>query len=156
MAFIVGVRHRILAQFGAFDEPGQMEEERRLFYVGITRAKQRLYLVRAFRRNLMGSSTVNSPSRFLPDIPQHLISNGGWWQGKERPVANAVYSWNKNSLPGATVLELKAGDRVHHTQFGHGVVVSCQPVADDTEVVIAFNGAVKKLLLSFACLEKMA
>jgi DNA helicase-2/ATP-dependent DNA helicase PcrA len=50
---------------------------------------------------------------------------------------------------------LKGGDHVHHVQFGNGVVVSCQPVKDDTEVVVAFNGGVKKLLLSFAQLEKV-
>ncbi|MFC1931821.1 3'-5' exonuclease [Chloroflexota bacterium] len=61
----------------SFDDPGQMEEERRLCYVGITRAKQRVYLVRAFRRSLMGSSKINKPSRFLQDIPPRLISVAG-------------------------------------------------------------------------------
>jgi len=156
VVFIVGMEDGILPHFKSFDDPAQMEEERRLCYVGITRAKQKVYLVRAFRRSLMGSSMVNRPSRFLNDIPQHLVSGGGWWQGEESRIAEAVYSWNKAPAPSAAVPELKAGDHVRHSQFGDGVVVSCQSVSDDTEVVIAFKGqGVKKLLLSFAPLEKV-
>jgi len=155
VVFIVGMEDGILPHFRSFDDPEQLEEERRLCYVGITRAKQRVFLVRAFRRSLMGSSAVNKPSRFLNDIPQHLISDKGWWQGEESRVAEAMYSWPRTFTPTATVDGLKAGDHVHHAQFGSGVVVSCQPVKDDTEVVVAFNGGVKKLLLSFAQLEKI-
>jgi DNA helicase-2/ATP-dependent DNA helicase PcrA len=67
-----------------------------------------------------------------------------------------MYSWNKAPAPSAAVPELKAGDHVRHAQFGDGVVVSCQSVTDDTEVVVAFRGlGIKKLLLSFARLEKV-
>jgi DNA helicase-2/ATP-dependent DNA helicase PcrA len=156
VVFIVGMEEGILPHFKSFDDPVQMEEERRLCYVGVTRAKQRVYLVRAFRRSLMGSSTVNSPSRFLNDIPEHLISGSGWWQKKETPIAEAMYSWNKPSPPPLATLELQAGDRVRHDQFGDGVVVNCQQVKDDSEVVVAFSGAgIKKLLLSLARLEKV-
>jgi DNA helicase-2/ATP-dependent DNA helicase PcrA len=156
VVFIVGMEDGILPHFRSFDDPAQMEEERRLSYVGITRAKQKAYLVRAFRRNLMGRSLVSPPSRFLNDIPQHLTASSGWWQGEESHVADAVYSWNKPAAPVATVPELKAGDHVRHTQFGEGVVVSSQSVKDDSEVVVAFTGqGVKKLLLSLARLEKV-
>jgi DNA helicase-2/ATP-dependent DNA helicase PcrA len=154
VVFIVGMEDGILPHFKSLDDPVQMEEERRLCYVGVTRAEQRVYLVHAFRRSLMGRSTVNRPSRFLEDIPQHLISGGGWWRGEESQIATAMHSWNKPSAPSTTGLELRAGDHVHHAQFGDGVVVSCQPVRDDIEAVVAFDGAgVKKLLLSFAKLE---
>ena len=156
VVFIVGVEDGILPHFRSFDDPGQIEEERRLCYVGITRAKQRVYLVRAFRRSLMGSSTVNKPSRFLSDIPQHLISIGGLWQGEESQIATAIYSWDKPSATTLATQELKAGDHVHHAQFGNGIVVSCQPVKDDSEVVVVFDEAgIKKLSLSFAKLEKV-
>ena len=156
VVFIVGMEDGLLPHFKSFDDPTQMEEERRLCYVGVTRAKQKVYLVRAFRRSLMGSSTVNKPSRFLNDIPRHLISVGGLWQGEEPQIATPVYSWNKASAPSLETPELRAGDHVHHAQFGDGVVVSCQPVKDDEEVVVAFRGAgVRKLLLSFAKLEKV-
>jgi DNA helicase-2/ATP-dependent DNA helicase PcrA len=157
IVFIIGVEDGILPHFKSLDEPGQLEEERRLCYVGITRAKQRVYLVYAFRRNLMGSSMVSKPSRFLKDIPSHLIAPNYRWQGEESQVMPAVYSWDRaKPVPRSDIAEFKAGDHVRHAQFGDGVVVSCQPVKDDKEVVVAFGRGVgvKKLLLSFAGLEK--
>jgi len=156
VVFIVGMEDGILPHFRSLDDPVQMEEERRLCYVGVTRAEQRIYLVRAFRRSLRGMHTVNKPSRFLEDIPRHLVSGGGWWMREERQIADAVYSWNKMPTPSSTGLELRAGEHVRHAIFGEGVVVSCQPVKDDAEVVVVFDGVgLKKLLLSFAKLEKV-
>jgi len=155
VVFIVGLEEGILPHFKSFDDPGQMEEERRLCYVGVTRAKHRVYLVRAFRRSLMGGSTVNNPSRFLKDIPPHLVTGADLWRGEESQLASA-YSWERAPTFTIDLPELKAGDQVRHSQFGQGVVVSCQSVKDDSEVVVAFPGVgVKKLLLSFARLEKV-
>jgi DNA helicase-2/ATP-dependent DNA helicase PcrA len=160
VVFIVGVEEGILPHFKSFADAEQMEEERRLCYVGITRAKQRLYLVHAFRRNLMGSSTPSTPSRFLDDIPKRLVSSGGLWQGEEGRVMPPLYSSRTRTpapnLPTTDVPELKPGDHVHHAQFGDGVVVNCRAVKDDKEAVVAFGSGVgvKKLLLSFARLEK--
>ena len=129
-----------------------MEEERRLCYVGITRAKQRLYLLRAFKRNLMGGANTNLESRFLKDIPDHLIDSGRRPQGNEKKLSN----WDDETLPVVDLPELKTGDRVRHNQFGEGIVVDYQPVRDDAEVVVEFQwSGVKKLLFSFARLEKM-
>ena len=156
VVFIVGMEDGILPHIRSFDDPAQMEEERRLCYVGVTRAEQRVYLVHAFRRSLRGMHTVNKPSRFLDNIPRHLVSGGGWWQGEESRIAATMYSWNKISTPSITGLELKAGDHVRHATFGEGIVVSCQPVKDDAEAVVVFDGVgIKKLLLSFAKLEKV-
>ncbi len=156
VVFMVGMEDGILPHIKSFDDPEQMEEERRLCYVGITRAKKKVYLVRAFRRSLMGGSTINRPSRFLQDIPPHLISGGNLWQGEDSQLATAMYSWNKMPTPKVVLPELSPGDHVHHAQFGNGVVVSIQPVKDDAEVVVVFDGAgIKKLLLSFAKLEKI-
>ncbi len=154
VVFIVGMEEGILPHIRSFDEPSQMEEERRLCYVGITRAKRRVYLVRAFRRSLMGRSMVIKPSRFLDDIPSHLTSRGGL--GSEEDITRVISPRSETPSPAVVVPELKAGDHVRHEQFGDGVVVSCQPVRDDSEVVVAFSGlGVKKLLLSFARLEKL-
>jgi DNA helicase-2/ATP-dependent DNA helicase PcrA len=156
VVFIVGMEDGILPHFKSIDDPAQLEEERRLCYVGVTRAKQRVYLVRAFRRSLMGSSMVTRPSRFLNDIPPHLIQGGGLWSGEASQISRAVYSWNQAPAPSTVGPQLKTGDHVRHAQFGEGVVVSSQPARDDTEVVVAFSGVgVKKLLLSFAHLEKI-
>jgi DNA helicase-2/ATP-dependent DNA helicase PcrA len=168
VVFIVGAEEKLLPHVRSMDDPDQLEEERRLFYVGITRAKQRLYILHAFRRTLMGQSTVNPPSRFLDDIPKHLITSPGWQQGRENKVTDAVYAWNRvrvDEVPGATekekpaglpAVDLKAGDRVRHSIFGEGVVVSNKKVKADNEVTVAFSGqGIKKLLLSLAHLEKI-
>ena len=156
VVFIVGMEDGILPHFKSIDDPEQLEEERRLCYVGITRAEKRVYLVRAFRRSLMGSSGVSRPSRFLQDIPPHLLSIGSLWEGEDSQIAASVYSWNRAPSVPYDAPELKPGDHVLHAQFGEGVVISCQPVKDDAEVVVAFDGAgIKKLLLSFAHLEKV-
>ena len=155
VVFMVGMEEGLLPHFRSLDDPAEMEEERRLCYVGITRAKKEVYLVRAFRRNLMGRSMVGQPSRFLKDIPRNLIASTSHFQGGEKPIAEAIYSWNKpTAAPQPPDLTLKAGDHVRHNQFGEGVVVSCQLVKDDVEAVVAFNIGVKKRLLSFARLEK--
>ncbi len=155
VVFIVGLEEGILPHFKSFDDPGQMEEERRLCYVGVTRAKHRVYLVHARHRSRMGGSTPSQPSRFLDDVPPHLVASTDLWRGEESQLASA-YSWD-NAAPFTVDLpELKAGDQVRHSQFGRGVVVSCRPTRNDSEVVVAFPVAgVKKLLLSFARLEKV-
>jgi DNA helicase-2/ATP-dependent DNA helicase PcrA len=156
VVFIVGVEEGILPHFKSLTDPGQMEEERRLCYVGITRAKQRVYLVYAFRRSLMGSQMVSTPSRFLGDIPQRLIAKGDLWQREESQVTPSLYNWNKKPSPRTDSPDFRPGDRVRHAQFGSGVVVNCKAVNGDKEVLVAFTGGVgvKKLLLSFANLEK--
>ncbi len=156
VVFIVGMEDGILPHIRSFDDADQMEEERRLCYVGITRAKKRVYLVRAFRRAFMGSSNINQPSRFLKDIPPHLISGGEQWRGEDSELATAMYSWNRIAAPRLDLPELSLGDHVTHPQFGQGMIVGYKRVKDDVEVVVAFDGAgVKKLLLSFANLEKV-
>ncbi|MFH1651507.1 MAG: 3'-5' exonuclease, partial [Chloroflexota bacterium] len=155
VVFIVGMEEGVLPHFKSFDSPEQMEEERRLCYVGITRAKQRVYLLRAFRRSLMGSSGVNQPSRFLTDIPAHLVSGGDLWAGRQK-AAESVYKRENLRTPAVDLPSVKEGDRVRHAQFGEGVVVSRRMVKDDVEVAVAFAGnGLRKLLLSFAKLEKV-
>jgi len=166
VVFIVGVEEKLLPHIRSMDDPDQLEEERRLCYVGITRAKQRLYLLHAFRRTFMGQSAVNPPSRFLEDIPKRLITTPGWSQREETKVSDAVYSWNrvrvdetegkKEKSLHLPSTDLKAGDRVRHSIFGDGVVVSNKKVKSDNEVTVAFSGqGIKKLLLSLAHLEKI-
>jgi DNA helicase-2/ATP-dependent DNA helicase PcrA len=159
VVFIVGAEEGLLPHFRSMDDALQIEEERRLAYVGITRAKRKVYLVHAFRRNLMGRSTVNKASRFLGDIPANLISGGEVWQAAESTLGSDM-AMAKPKTPEAPSQapspELKSGDRVRHAQFGEGVVVSSVSRGDDSELVVAFSGAgVKKLLLSFAKLEKV-
>jgi DNA helicase II / ATP-dependent DNA helicase PcrA len=161
VVFIVGVEEGLLPHFRSLDDPSQMEEERRLCYVGITRARQRIYLVHSFRRSLMGRSTVNEPSRFIKDIPKNLIAGNDIWKAEQTTLGSG-FSTSKYgpppqpSVPQGPRLDLKAGDKVRHGIFGEGIVVSAGSKGSDIEVVVAFSGVgVKKLLLSFAKLEKI-
>ena len=155
--FIVGLEEGILPHRKSFDDPEQMEEERRLCYVGITRAKKRLYLLRSYRRSLFGGSTANPPSRFLQDISPHLISPRGLWA--ESPIPVASLDFNQDSQPSprpSSTPVLKVGDHVRHSKFGPGIVMNCNPTRDDQELTVVFEEAgVKKLLVSLAPLEKI-
>jgi len=155
--FIVGLEEGILPHRKCFDAPEEIEEERRLCYVGITRAKKRLYLLRSYRRSLFGGSTANPPSRFLQDISPHLISPRGLWE--ERPALAASPDFNRDSQPSPQPLStpaLKVGDHVRHSKFGPGIVMNCLPTRDDQELTVVFEEAgVKKLLASLAPLEKI-
>ena len=151
VVFIMGLEEGLLPHIRSFDNPDQIEEERRLFYVGMTRAKERLYINRAFRRGFRDGNT-NRPSRFLSDIPQHLISP--IVQSEQR----GLYSSRTDVLSSANTREsepLKVGERVKHSTFGDGIVVSCIASGHDHEVTVAFKGpsGIKKLLLSYAGLE---
>jgi DNA helicase-2/ATP-dependent DNA helicase PcrA len=155
VVFIVGMEEGILPHFKSIDDPAQLEEERRLCYVGITRAMRRVYLVHAFRRHLMGMSNVNRPSRFLEDIPARLVKSSSAWDSEETREAAAAANGQAGPSAGAPA-EFKPGEHVRHGQFGEGVVVSYHNVRNDAEVVVAFDGAgVKRFLLSFAKLEKV-
>jgi len=155
--FIVGLEEGILPHRKSSDDPEQMEEERRLCYVGITRAKKRLYLLRSYRRSLFGGSTANPPSRFLQDISPHLIRPRGLWEESPTPVASLDF--NRDSQPSPqplNTLTLKVGDHVCHNKFGPGIVMNCNPTRDDQELTVAFEEVgVKKLLASLAPLEKI-
>jgi DNA helicase-2/ATP-dependent DNA helicase PcrA len=150
VVFIVGVEEGLLPHRKSFDDPEQMEEERRLCYVGITRAKERLYLVRAFRHSVLGSSEQALPSRFLLDIPHHLIvsPSKGFQETRVAPAMSPSLS---------TKIPLNAGDHVRHAKFGEGIVISCLPIRDDQEVTVVFKGeaGLKRLLLSLAPLERV-
>jgi DNA helicase-2/ATP-dependent DNA helicase PcrA len=156
VVFITGMEDGILPHIRSFDDAGQMEEERRLCYVGITRAEKRLYLVRAFRRSYMGGSNANLPSRFLQDIPANLISGTNPWQVNQQRVPDALTSWENKPISVAELPRLKSGDRVRHDTFGEGMVISYRDVNGDGEVAVVFDKAgLKKLLLSYAKLDKI-
>jgi len=154
VVFILGLEEGLLPHRKSLDDPDQMEEERRLCYVGITRAKKRVYLIRAFRRASMGAVSVNLPSRFLMDIPSHLRTTPHGKTVETQPMAKAA---TKAKAPVIEKPPLSAGDHVKHAKFGEGIVVSCVPSGSDQELTIAFKGenGLKRLMLSFAPLEKI-
>ena len=178
VVFIVGMEEGLLPHARSMDDPAEMEEERRLCYVGVTRAKERLYLHRAFRRGFRGGSVPGMPSRFLADIPRELIApsrSTDWTAGEARPMpsvraatpAAARYGRPDNGARVASAAEdqdappqvtVSTGDKVRHKMFGEGMIISSKPSgSDDTEVTVAFteDQGIKRLLLSLAPLEKV-
>ncbi len=158
VVFMIGLEEGILPHMRSLEsgDPEQLEEERRLCYVGMTRAKNHLYLVRAFRRAFSGH---HPPSRFLSDIPPQLIavSQRGTQPAMMGPTRYRV-AREEEARPFVPSEAFSSGDRVRHEKFGEGIVVSCEPSGGDYQVVVAFQGeaGIKKLLLSFAPLEKLA
>jgi DNA helicase II / ATP-dependent DNA helicase PcrA len=152
----------------------ELEEERRLCYVGITRAEKRIYLLHTARRTIYGASSQSTPSRFLDDLPDHLVERKGLPAGEdscagrwEKRPAHAdsddsgisvaeLLARKKQAQEPLDLPSLVAGDRVRHTKFGEGQVIGVKPSGPDKEVIVAFEAAgVKKLLQSIARLEKV-
>lgn len=155
VVFICGMEEGLLPHFRSMDSPEEIEEERRLCYVGITRCMEKLFLTRAFRRGFMGGrSGPTIPSRFLQEIPAHLIESSTPL-AKKREVWKSDTSSPDDEITNALVL--KTGDRVSHSIFGEGVVVSSSGKGLDTEVTVAFveGAGVKRLLVSHAPMLKM-
>ena len=149
IVFIIGMEEGLLPHRLSFDDEKQMEEERRLCYVGITRAKDRLFLVRSLRRG----SDLSIPSRFLQDIPPQSM------QSSEKPQMGRMPSEQTlapQDLSGPT-LQLKQGDKVLHKMFGQGVVIKTAIVNGDVHATVAFNKetGTKKLLVGMAPMEKL-
>jgi len=154
IVFIIGLDDGVLPHQRSFDDPEAMAEERRLFYVGVTRAKDRLFLTRAFRRRMAGPSTLSEPSRFLLDLPPELVD--GDLPGPHNWVETAYRqqtTWD-NSLKARAEPRYRTGMRVRHPAFGEGVVIGTQIDFDDEEVTIEFEGGdLKHLVASMANLE---
>ena len=164
VVFITGLEEGLLPHSRSLGDPEEMEEERRLCYVGITRAKERLYLTYAFRRTRWGSSDISEPSRFLQDIPPHLIEGRealpketrSLRQVSREAAVRREATW-PTERPAPAAMPFAPGDKVNHRIFGPGTVIAVFPQGDDAEVQVAFQGqGVKRLLASLAQLEKVA
>jgi DNA helicase-2/ATP-dependent DNA helicase PcrA len=161
VVFLTGMEEEVFPHARALTSQRELEEERRLAYVGITRAEQRLYLTRTASRNWWGRPAFHTPSRFLGEIPPGLIE----WKRSARDVAAASSSSSSRmaSRPGVksagnrSVPALSPGDRVNHDKFGLGTVVSADGYGDNAEAKIDFGGGygIKHLVLRYAPLEKL-
>jgi DNA helicase-2/ATP-dependent DNA helicase PcrA len=134
----------------SMEDPNQMQEERRLMYVGLTRAKDRLYLIYAFRRSLYGDSNANMPSRFLYDIPEDVRTGAVLRQRGVAASQTQSYTemtrWEppaaRRSAPPSQAPTFKAGACVWHQKYGEGVVVGSARRGDMDEVDVLFPGGV--------------
>src|SRR5262249_53043914 len=158
VVFMTGLEEGLLPHMRSFEEPDGMEEERRLMYVGLTRAMQRVYLSYAFRRLIYGDSTPGMPSRFLADIPPHLTEgmSAKLLQQHDQKRFLAETTWDreepaseqrvvrKQMTPYADTKKVetrfKAGQKVRHSKFGDGIVVMSKPSGGgDEEVTVSFS-----------------
>ena len=182
--FLVGVEEGVFPHHRALSDPDEMEEERRLAYVGITRAMQRLFVSHAWSRMLFGTSQYNPPSRFLDEIPQHLLESRGEASGtnpyrratleappayrrrgvdraaddahRDRVVESAMRGGAPSRGPtNAHQIGFRIGDDVSHPAFGEGVIIDITGSGDRAEATVNFAGVgTKHLALAWAPLTR--
>jgi DNA helicase II / ATP-dependent DNA helicase PcrA len=164
--FIIGLDEGLLPHSRSLDEPEEMAEERRLFYVGMTRAKDRLYLLRASQRSTYGSYEMSEPSRFLNDLPDNLVRQEGTRQRQRRSDSQ----WNRSERWGGTTLapsppppsrsapiieqRYHPAMRVRHPVWGEGMVLNSRIQDQDETVDVMFESVgLKRLVASLAKLD---
>jgi DNA helicase-2/ATP-dependent DNA helicase PcrA len=161
VVFLTGMEDGVFPHQRSLYEPRELEEERRLAYVGITRARQRLYLSRALVRSAWGAPSHNPASRFLTEIPDRLVD---WRRTEEdqtrwhRPSSTRTQraASSRGSRPSRPVPVLSAGDRVAHDTFGLGTVVATSGVGEHAQATVDFGDeGLKTLLLRYAPVEKL-
>jgi DNA helicase II / ATP-dependent DNA helicase PcrA len=175
VVFLLGLEDGIFPHVRALGDPDELEEERRLCYVGITRARERLYLCHAWSRTLFGATDYYPPSRFLAEIPEELVhvlgearprrSERGPRAHRDAVVSAAIASSDRPMTApappagarGAEQMGLRVGDDVAHDKFGEGVVIELIGAGDTTEAVVNFRDVgEKRLLLAWAPLQKVS
>ncbi len=171
VVFMLGLEDGVFPHVRSLGEPDELEEERRLCYVGITRARERLYLVHAWSRMLFGSTDYHPPSRFLEEIPDALVEVVGAPRGRRgagghrdavvsaamRRSRELVGGGDASSMPhppvattgarGAEQLGLRVGDDVAHEKFGEGVIIEIKGSGDKAEAKVNFADVGEKILL---------
>ncbi|MFE7167345.1 DNA helicase PcrA [Streptomyces sp. NPDC057616] len=174
VVFLTGMEDGVFPHMRALGQTKELEEERRLAYVGITRARERLYLTRSSLRSAWGQPSYNPPSRFLEEIPAQHVDwkrTGGTAPVSSGPASGVAASLSssrsRSSASGASgfatsrasdkpVVSLAVGDRVTHDQFGLGTVVAVKGTGGNAEATIDFGDAKpKRLLLRYAPVEKL-
>ncbi len=185
IVFLIGCEDGVFPHIRSLTDPDELEEERRLAYVGITRARERLFVSHAWSRMLWGATQYNPPSRFLDEIPSELVSvvdpggrtpgraslrssyrsDGGGRRegfvatgdaGRDRIVDQAMRAGQRPATTGAERLGLRIGDDVRHVKFGEGVILGIEGSGDKAEAIVRFGEfGEKRLLLSWSPLERI-
>ncbi|MCY7366415.1 MAG: ATP-binding domain-containing protein, partial [Frankiaceae bacterium] len=166
VVFLTGLEDGVFPHLRTLGDERELQEERRLAYVGITRARERLYLSRAHVRSAWGQTSYNPPSRFLDEVPEGLVA----WQRGESSVAAPAPALSRaadrlvgtargrTAGPGLRAIpNLEVGDRVTHDAFGLGTVTATRGAGDASQAEVDFGGSTgaKWLLLRYAPLEKL-
>ena len=150
LVFLSGLEDGLFPHMMSLEEPGRLEEERRLCYVGVTRAMSQLYLTYAESRRINGSETFNRPSRFISEMPEEVIK-------EVRPQKSMVYP---RSAPSRIANEVvgtgfNIGQRVVHQKFGEGVILNYEGEGPSARVQVNFSEGSKWLVMSYANLEAL-
>ena len=165
--FMPGMEEGIFPGMQSILNPGEIEEERRLAYVGITRAKQKLYLISADRRMVFGNSHANHVSRFLSEIPDELIEKrlpesnkrtqiASHPVEKQRPKDNELVGLRQKQVNSVKSAGFAPGDRGKHKIFKEGTVVKVTPMGNDALLEIDFDSkGLKKIMANYAALVKL-
>ena len=154
LVFLTGMEESLFPHGRSMESPAQLEEERRLCYVGITRAMQKLYLTYAESRRLHGTDIFNPPSRFLKEIPAELID-----EIRPRAQTTAPYARKRSSSFNDTTSDIgfSLGGKVSHPSFGDGIVLNYEGVGESASIQINFEAVgTKWLMLSYAKLKKVS
>jgi len=152
LIFLCGMEEGLFPNQRSMDDPGRLEEERRLCYVGITRARRKVILTCAERRRLYGSETYTLPSRFIREIPASLLMELRPPVSISHPVRNPGVPSRLESAPGA----LRLGQQVRHHKFGEGVILNYEGQGGNARVQVNFASAgTKWLVVSYANLESV-
>ncbi|MCA0146139.1 DNA helicase PcrA [Blastococcus sp. LR1] len=167
VVFVTGMEDGVFPHLRALGDPRELEEERRLAYVGITRARERLFISRATVRTSWGQPAYNPPSRFLDEIPAETIHwerldptpapSTGYKSAQTRVAATGLSTGGLRGGAGnRPVISVEVGDRVSHDAFGLGTVVEVTGVADKAQATVDFgSGGTKRLVLRYAPLVKL-
>ncbi len=162
VVFIPGMEDGVFPSMQTILEPGELNEERRLAYVGITRAKQKLYLIKTRERMLFGSTTHNRESRFVQEIPSSLLEKTG---NENTFASNRIGAQpqtqqrfdpfaKKKPSAASSSIKYEVGNMVFHKVFGTGMVLTAEPMGSDTMLEIAFDKVgTKTLMANFAKME---
>lgn len=150
VVFVVGMEDGVFPHIRSLGDPEELEEERRLAYVGITRAMDRLFLTHSISRMLFGQTNYNPPSRFLKEIPDRLLER------VERKSPRRAASSSHGPTPSSVdASEFDVGDRVRHEKWGSGVILEIRGAGDRAEADVRFErDGLKRLLLAWAPLSK--
>ena len=156
--FLTGLEDGLFPSQRSLTEEGGVEEERRLCYVGITRAKKKLFMLNSKSRMIFGSTTYQVPSRFLDEIPDTMIERTG-----KKPASSSTYTekkfttiFDRNAKINTGSSDFSVGERVSHAKFGAGTVLAVTPMGSDAKLQIAFDDAgTKNLMATFAKLTKL-
>ncbi|MGQ0616803.1 MAG: DNA helicase PcrA [Acidimicrobiia bacterium] len=175
--FVIGLEDGVFPHLRSLGDPAELEEERRLAYVGLTRARQRLYLTNAWSRQLYGATQYNPPSRFLDEIPEPLLQHAEGSRDRRSTGRRRTSSWGSSSWGpsgavtnvarnrdeiveraidagngptaghGADSMGLRTGDDVYHARYGEGVIVDIKGQGDKAEATVRFREGSERVLL---------